>query len=158
LAAFDTRAYHLFEFEYQGERFEIPSEDYPYDQIDMGDFRLKDMGMEPGDRIRMDYDFGTTQTFQMELVAVRDMERGNARHYPWIVDGAGRGIIDDVSCGELQELIDQIDRNGRTDVPIYYAERRVPWDYRVFDLELENRLFKGEIDAIEQGYLPLWEE
>ena len=123
----------------------------------MADFKLHQLGLKPGDRIRMDYDFGTTQTFWLELVAVDDMKRGWGRRYPYVLDGAGRGIIDDMSCEELSELIAQIDRTGKTDEPIYYQERRISWDYRWFDLDCLNSLLKGEIEMIEEGYAPFWQ-
>ena len=157
LAAFDTMAYHLFEFFCGDGRFEIPDEDAPFEQIDMADFKLHQLELKPGDRIRMDYDFGTTQTFWLELVAVDDMKRGWGRRYPYVLDGAGRGIIDDMSCEELSELIAQIDRTGKTDEPIYYQERRISWDYRWFDLDCMNSLLKGEIEMIEEGYAPFWQ-
>ena len=158
LAAFDTLAYHLFEFYYDDDRFEIPNEDAPFEQIDMANFKLHQLDLKLGDRIRMDYDFGTTQTFWLELIEIADMKRGWGRRYPYILDGAGRGIIDDMSCEELSELVAQIDRNGKTDEPIYYQERRMPWDYRWFDLDCMNSLLKGEIELIEEGYASFWQQ
>ena len=158
LAAFDTMAYHLFEFYYDEDRFEIPNEDAPFEQIDMADFKLHQLKLKLGDRIRMEYDFGTTQTFWLELVEIADMKRGWGRRYPYVLDGAGRGIIDDMSCAELSELVAQIDRNGKTDEPIYYQERMMPWDYRWFDLDCMNSLLKGEIELIEEGYAPFWQQ
>ena len=158
LAAFDTLAYHLFEFYYDDDRFEIPNEDAPFEQIDMANFKLHQLDLKLGDRIRMDYDFGTTQTFWLELIEIADMKRGWGRRYPYVLDGAGRGIIDDMSCEELSELVAQIDRNGKTDEPIYYQERRMPWDYRWFDLDCMNSLLKGEIELIEEGYAPFWQQ
>lgn len=154
LAAFDALAYHLFEFYFDDRRFEIPNEDAPFDQVDMACFRLHQMGLKIGDRIRMEYDFGTTQVFWAELVGIEDMKRGRGRRYPYILDGAGQGIIDDLSCEELIELMGQIDRNGQTDEPIYYQERELPWDYRWFDLDCMNGLLKGGIAQIEEGYAP----
>ena len=158
LAAFDTLAYHLFEFYYDDDRFEIPNEDATFEQIDMADFKLHQLKLKLGDRIRMEYDFGTTQTFWLELVEIADMKRGWGRRYPYVLDGAGRGIIDDMSCEELSELVAQIDRNGKTDEPIYYQERMMPWDYRWFDLDCMNSLLKGEIELIEEGYAPFWQQ
>ena len=158
LAAFDTLAYHLFEFYYDDDRFEIPNEDAPFEQIDMANFKLHQLDLKLGDRIRMDYDFGTTQTFWLELIEIADMKRGWGRRYPYVLDGAGRGIIDDMSCEELSELVAQIDRNGKTDEPIYYQERMMPWDYRWFDLDCINSLLKGEIELIEEGYAPFWQQ
>ena len=158
LAAFDTMAYHLFEFYYDDDRFEIPNEDATFEQIDMADFKLHQLKLKLGDRIRMEYDFGTTQTFWLELVEIADMKRGWGRRYPYVLDGAGRGIIDDMSCAELSELVAQIDRNGKTDEPLYYQERMMPWDYRWFDLDCMNSLLKGEIELIEEGYAPFWQQ
>lgn len=156
LAAFDTMAYHLFEFHYKDGRFEIPGEDVDEEQIDMAVFKLNQLELKIGDRIRMDYDFGTTQTFWIELIGVEDMGRGQGRRYPYITEGSGCGIIDDMSYDELQGLIEQIDKDGKTKEPIYYNNRMMPWDYRWFDLDNINALFKGEIDIIEDGYAPFW--
>ena len=158
LAAFDTMAYHLFEFYYDDDRFEIPNEDAPFEQIDMANFKLHQLDLKLGDRIRMDYDFGTTQTFWLELIEIADMKRGWGRRYPYVLDGVGRGIIDDMSCEELRELVAQIDCNGKTDEPLYYQERMMPWDYRWFDLDCINSLLKGEIELIEEGYAPFWQQ
>lgn len=159
LAAFDTLAYHLFEFHYHGSCFEIPNEDWDDDeQMDMAMLTLHQIGLKIGDRIRMDYDFGTTQTFWLELIAAEDMKRGRGRRYPYVLAGAGQGIIDDLSCEELKLLIEQIDQNGKTDEPIYYRDRMLPWDYRRFDLDCMNCLLKGKIASIEEGYAPFWQQ
>lgn len=157
LAAFDTMAYHLFEFYYNDVRFEIPDEDAVLEQIDMAEFKLHQLKLKVGDRIQMDYDFGTTQTFWIKLIDAKDMERGQGRKYPYILEGAGRGIIDDMDAEELQKLIAQIDAIGKTEKPIYYQERLVPWDYHWFDLDCINGLLKGEIQMIEEGYAPFWQ-
>lgn len=156
LAAFDTMAYHLFEFYYEDGRFEIPSDDADEEQIDMAVFKLYQLELKVGDRIRMDYDFGTTQTFLVELINIEDMGRGQGRKYPSVTTGAGRGIIDDMHPNELQALIGQIDKTGQTEEPIYYKNRMVPWDYRWFDLDNINGLLKSEIEMIEDGYAPFW--
>ena len=156
LASFDTIAFHMFEFHYKDSRFEIPDDDADEEQIDMAVFKLNQMDLKIGDRIRMDYDFGITQTFLIELIGVEDKERGQGRRYPYIVDGAGCGIIDDMSSDELQELIDTIDKTDKTEEPIFYNNRIMPWDDGWFDLDNLNALFKGEIKFIEEGYAPFW--
>ena len=104
----------------------------------------------------MDYDFGTTQTFWLELIGIKEMGRGKGTHYPYLLDGAGHGIIDDMPCEELKELMKQIDRNGQIDEPLYYKEERFLWDYRRFNLRASNYLLKAEISMIEEGYAPFW--
>ena len=156
LASFDTMAYHLFEFYYAGKRYGLPKEDSPYPQLDMAEFKLHQLGLEIGDSIQMNYDFGTTQTFWIELVGVEDMQRGRGAHYPCIINGAGRGIIDDYPSGLLAELIEQIVRNGHIDDPVFYRGKMTDWDYRQFDIYSLNYLLKAEIEMIAEGFAPLW--
>ena len=153
LAAFDTMAYHMFEFSFGDRCFDFPDEERVSDGINMTTVKLADMNLKIGDRIRMDYDYGTPQTFWLELVGTEDMQKGHGTRYPYIIDGAGQGIIDDMSCEELIELVKQIDEKGHTDEPIHYKERTVPWDYRQLNLKSMNVLLKGEIKMIEESYL-----
>lgn len=156
LAAFDTLAYHLFEFRWEGKLYGIPDVDDRSNQLDMARFRLDQLGLKPGARLQMDYDFGTTQTFWLELLEIQEMPRGQGRHYPYIFEGAGRGIIDDMDADSLKQLVEQIDRNGQTDQPILYQTSVEPWDYRYFDLKCENALLKCDIEGIEAQYMELW--
>ncbi len=157
LAAFDTLACHLFEFNYDGTLYELPDPDGYMPQHDMGAFRLHQLGLTPGKRLQMDYDLGTTQTFWLELTEIADMKPGWGKHYPYLLEGAGRGIVDDVSAETLAEWVAQIDQKGKTDKPIYYHERITPWDYRWFDLDIMNDLLKVIIKEIEAGYAPFWQ-
>lgn len=158
LAAFDTLAYHLFAVEYKGGRFELPNEDMdPEEFLDMSAFKLSQMSIRIGEKLKMIYDFGTEQVFHIELLAVDPMPRGQGRRFPRIADGAGRGILDDLPAEVTAALIAEIDRNGHTDEPIFYGDRSIPWDYREFDMDIDNMLLKGEIEQIQEGYAPLWD-
>ncbi len=42
----------------------------------------------------------------------RDLKKGKDNHYPYIVDGAGRGMIDDLCDFELKNIIEDIDIKG----------------------------------------------
>ncbi|MDE5995074.1 MAG: plasmid pRiA4b ORF-3 family protein [Oscillospiraceae bacterium] len=154
LAAFDTMAYHIFSFCLDDRYYKFPDENGFSDGIDMATVKLVNIDLKIGNRIRMDYDYGTTHTFWLELTGIDDMQQGHGTRYPYITEGAGQGIIDDMSCNELIELVKQIDKNGQTDEPIYYKKSTIPWDYRRFDLQSLNVLLKGEIKMIEEGYQP----
>jgi len=156
LAAFDTMAYHMFEFYYDDGKFEIPDEECDDDRIDMANFKLHQLCLKIGDRIQMDYDFGTTQTFWIELISVKEMGKGQGRRYPLVLDGAGQGIIDDMHVDDLKDLISQIDKTGKTEEPIYYKSSTMPWDYTRFNLDYINCLLKGSIELIEEEYAPFW--
>ena len=160
LASFETLAYHLFSFEFKGQSFCIPSEwDQPNSKNrDMAAVRLEQLGLQSGDTIEIFYDFGTTQHFHLELKKICPMKKGTGTHYPYIIAGAGRGILDDYPAEKLAELIAQIDSYGKTENEIYYNESRVPWDYRDYSLDLDNILLKGRIQCIKEGYRPFWEK
>ena len=153
LAAFDTQACHLFAFEFEGRRYELPDEDFEAeDDRDFCFIRLNQLHMKPGDCLRMIYDFGLDQVFHLVLVSEETMPRGQGRRYPHLVDGAGRGILDDVPTEMLKMLIEQIDRSGRTEQPVYYGDDEKPWDYRTFNLEHEDRMLKAKIRWIAEGF------
>ena len=164
LATFDTMAYHLFEIRFRNKVYAIPDMDNPPEYYDLADYCLEDFAMEIGEQMELVYDFGTEQHFLLTLTAVRDMKRGEGRHFPWITAMNGRGIIDDMSAWELEELIAQIDRIGSTDEPVYYNRYgtdggflHAPWNINHFDLKSENGLLKGWIEEVEDGYAPFWE-
>lgn len=157
LDSFDTMAYHLFEFYCNNLRLEIPDEESLDEQIDMADYKLYQLNLNIGDCIHMDYDFGTTQTFLLKLIKIEDMELGQSSRYPYIIEGAGRGIIDDFSCEELTELIEQINLNNKPDEPIYYKDEDRPWDYRLFDINKINKFLEKNIEHIEERYAQFWD-
>ena len=85
------------------------------------------------------------------------MKCGWGKRYPYMVGGACRGIIDDLSVEELALLVAQIYHNGKTDKHVYYNECVKPWDYREFNLGIMNDLLKVMIASIEKGYVPFWQ-
>lgn len=161
LATFDTMAYHLFEMKYKGTTFFLTEEDFedlPYNEDEpydlLGLYKIENLGMNIGDTIEMTYDFGCEQVFNIKLLEIGDMPRGHGRAYPKILDGAGRGIVDDMPAFELLEAIKKTDADGHSG--IFYSSNgfdNVPeWDYRNYDIEIDNYLLKGTIDRIRDGY------
>ncbi len=162
LATFETRAYHLFCIKFRGREYHLPEREAPGEALDLAEFTLEDLAPGIGETMEMTYDFGTEQDFLLTLKAKREMKRGEARHFPWVTAMKGRGIIDDLPVWELEELIRQIDTNGKTDEPIYYsadsAALSAPWDVNWEDLKVENALLKTDTAAIGKGYAPFWED
>ncbi len=164
LATFDTRAYHLFEMNFKGTKFVLTEEDmYDAEFSDaehcafLLDRKVDRLGIAVGESIKMIYDFGCEQVFDIRLTGIEAMPKGQGRAYPKILDGAGRGIIDDMSAYELLEVIKKIDA-GQSSGICYSKYDITPvltlpdWDYRNYSLENDNALFKGEIDLIREVY------
>lgn len=156
LATFDTLAYHLFQMKYDEITYylrEEDCEDLPLD-IDwdiLCENKLKSTVTKTGEHIEMIYDLGCWQEFDIELVSVRDMEKGHSTSYPKIIGGAGRGIVDDMSDDELLSAIKRIDEGKSSDI-IYNTCANEPWDYRDYDISVDNALLKGKIRRIQDGY------
>ncbi len=161
LATFDTMAYHLFEMKFKGTTYFLTEEDfedlpnYDNERYDLlGVHKIGKLGLKTGDVIEMTYDLGCCQEFTIELMEIGDMPRGHGRAYPKILDGAGRGIVDDMAASELLEAIRKTDEDGHSE--IYYSSDGfddVPeWDYRNYRVDWDNALLKGKIDRIRDGY------
>lgn len=153
LATFDTLAYHLFSISCDGNSYELPDEDIEISENEcLFCVKLSDLDLKVGSKLEMIYDFGCEQLFSMEVTDIQPMKKGSGRAYPKITAGAGFGIIDDMSSDELLELIQDIDESGSSS--FYYEAKRpeVVWDYRKYDMKLDNLLLKGEIEEIADGY------
>lgn len=100
----------------------------------------------------MDYDFGCGQLFSIVITDISVMPRGSGRAYPKVLSGAGRGIIDDMSAEELLEIIHDINIHGSSTFCYDAKQSEVAWDYRKYDIDIDNMLLKGEIARIADGY------
>ena len=156
LATFDSLAYHLYDIKHGNDRY-----DCMIDPLDLREYNFKDavrtklsnVDFENNNKMIMEYDFGSTTTFIITFLESRNIEKYNGNHYPYIVDGAGRGMIDDMCDFELKEVVEDIDKKGYSDhffTPGY--ERKIKYDYRYFNIKNNNALLKGEILDIKNGY------
>lgn len=152
LSSFSTCAYHLFYMEYKGTNYELNDEEFQTKPKLMAETKLGDLKLEIGDKIHMIYDFGEEQEFEITLLSDEEMSRGSGRAYPKVSDGAGRGIIDDMSAEDLLDLIKKIDKTGKSDFIYANKGEHLPWDYRNYQIDIDNCLLKGEIAKIKSAY------
>ena len=152
LSSFSTCAYHLFYMEYKGINYELNDEEFQTKPKLMAETKLGDLGLELGDKIHMVYDFGEEQEFEITLLSDEEMPKHSGRAYPKIFDGAGRGIIDDMSAEDLLDLIKKIDKTGKSDFIYAHKGEHLPWDYRNYRIDIDNALLKGEIAQIKSAY------
>ena len=101
LSSFSTCAYHLFMMTYKGTNYELDDEEFQTKPKLMSETKLGNLKLEIGDKIHMIYDFGEEQEFEITLLSDEEMPKGSGRAYPKVSDGAGRGIIDDMSAEDL---------------------------------------------------------
>lgn len=152
LSSFNTCAYHLFMMTYKGTNYELDDEEFQTKPKLMSETKLGNLKLEIGDKIHMIYDFGEEQEFEITLLSDEEMPKGSGRAYPKVSDGAGRGIIDDMSAEDLLDLIKKIDKAGKSDFIYAHRGERAPWDYRNYQIDIDNCLLKGEIARIKSAY------
>lgn len=157
LATFDSLAYHLYNIKYKDKVYDcwvcIEDDHSEIPPINAVITKLSSIGLKENDTMEMEYDTGSTTTFKITYLGSRDLERGNGAHYPYIIDGAGRGMLDDLCDFELKEIVEDIDKKGYSKhyfTPGY--ERKIKYDYRNFNIKNNNTLLKGRILDIKNGY------
>ena len=152
LSSFSTCAYHLFMMTYKGTNYELDDEEFQTKPKLMSESKLGNLKLEIADKIHMIYDFGEEQEFEITLLSDEEMPKGSGRAYPKVSDGAGRGIIDDMSAEDLLDLIKKIDKTGKSDFIYAHRGERTPWDYRNYQIDIDNCLLKGRIAKIKSAY------
>ncbi len=144
LATYHSMAYHLYDIEYNNKFFGlfifIEDDHRDVELINAVITKLSTMSLKKNDTMKMKYDTGSTTTFIITYLGESEFKRGNGMHYPYITKGAGYGMIDDITSEELKEIVEDIDKRGKSD---YYALRyegrhSYVYDYREFDLDKNN--------------------
>lgn len=154
LSSFDTLAYHLFMFDCDGKNYQVdPDPDFDENSIDASLVKLSLLKLREEVQFKMIYDFGCDQTFIIKLMEIREMEKGQSTKYPCIIDGAGKGILDDVPTSEFEKIVRKIDKIGKSEHYYFspYGKEEL-WDYREFNLDEANRILKSDIAKIQMGF------
>ena len=156
LASFDSLAYHLYDIIHTKDRYDCMIEPLDLDDYTFKDAvhtKLRDVDFEKDNTMIMEYDFGSTTTFNITYLESREYNEYKGYLYPNIVDGQGRGMLDDMTDFDLKEIVDDIDEKGYSDhyvTPGY--EKHEKYDYRKFNIKTNNKNLKGMILLIKNGY------
>lgn len=156
LATFDSLAYHLYEIKHGNDKYDCMVE-----PLDLGDLVLKDavktklsnVDFSKDNKMIMNYDFESTTTFIITYLGTKDMSEYDGYLYPIIIDGAGRGMLDDMTSCDLKGIVEDIDKKGYYE---YYVtpgyEKHEKYDYRKFNIKTNNRKLKGLVLEIKNGF------
>lgn len=112
------------------------------------------MNLDKNDTMKMKYDTGSTTTFIITYLGDSEFKKGNGMHYPYITKGAGYGMIDDITNEELKEIVEDIDRTGKSDycALLYGGRNSYLYDYRKFDLDNNNLYVRRYFLKIKYSY------
>ena len=106
LASFNSLAYHLCSITYKDREYKCYIDDdlMLNDEIvlDASQSILYDIGLNDNNIMKMEYDFESTTTFKIKYLGSRELEENDKTYYPSIIDGAGNGMLDDISEFDLE--------------------------------------------------------
>ena len=151
LASFNPLTYYLYSITYKDREYKC----YIDDEIvlDASQSILRDIGLNDNDTMEMEYDFGSTTTFKIKYLGSRELEENDKTYYPSIIDGAGNGMLDDVSDSWLEDIVKDTDKLGYSKYPYSPGyETNKMYDYREFDLKKNNIMVKKVYPLIKKGY------
>jgi len=158
LATFHSLTYHLYDIEYKNKFYDcwvcIEDDHRGVELVNAVITKLGDIGLKEKDTMRMEYDTGSTTTFKITYLGESEFKKGNGMHYPYVIDGAGYGMIDDITIEELKDIVEDIDKKGKSD---YYVldisgRNKINYDYRNFNLEKNNLHIRRYFRKIKYGY------
>lgn len=153
LATFNTDANHLFYVEYENEHYEFDYYGEQENVIDPTSVTLAKLKLSEGSKLKLVYDYGCEQVFDISFIKKYEMPKGSSINYPEILNGSGKGILDNYSSDDFGEIIKRTDENGNPDVMYISSEgKQEVWDYRDFDVEINNKLVRKRIEAIKVAY------
>ncbi len=158
LATFHSLAYHLYDIKYKDKVYDcwvcIEDDHSKISPINAVTTKLSSIGLEENDTMEMEYDTGSTTTFKITYLGSREFERGNGMHCPYIIDGKGSGMIDDITDEQLKEVVDKIDKTGTSNCYALCIDSRQSelYDYRDFDLDKNNLHVRRHFYQIKYGY------
>mgnify|MGYP006068903613 FL=1 len=157
LASFDAFADHLYKITYKDKIYDcyLACEDNLDGELPINavETKLSTIGLKFNDMLEMEYDFGSPTIFNIIYLGARDFEKYNGMHYPRVVEGAGRGIINDIANDELKAVVTDIDDRFFSDY-VYLPSSGVyrPYDYRNFDVTKNNLNIRRYFWKIKRGY------
>lgn len=99
----------------------------------------------------MTCDFGCKHQFTLELIDTAAMPQGHGRAYPKILDGTGRGMIEDIPASELLEIIRKIDRRQSSGL-VSPEDCNCEWDWRRYDITGDNILLRVYMEEMREAY------
>lgn len=139
MSIFNIYTSEYFSFSYDNNKYDcLPplynSNNYKSAQV----IYLKDINFKKEDVIKFIYNNNNNKiVFNIKYLKLKDDYKENL---PFIIDGAGKGVIDDVSITELKEIISETDSTGKLPYSTIVIEENDEeieevYDYRDFDLK-----------------------
>ena len=98
------------------------------------DVKLKDLALDLNDPLYFEYDLQSQWQFTIEYLGAKEIPNGLSKNYPKVIQGKGKGIIEDFDCGSFGEVILEIRRSRKVAHVLTNNYEELDWDYRDFDV------------------------
>jgi len=152
LASFDTLANHQFFIKFGENKYEIDVDNEDSSIIDPCNTKLSELNLKINDDMFMLYDYGCDHIFIITLEGIRPMEKGTSIEYPKIIDGIGKGILEDVFIDDFVKIAKD-NKETKKATHRYITNRgEAIWDYYDFTVPKTNNALKDRILTIQIGY------
>lgn len=158
LATFNSLAYHLYKITYKNDIYDCgvcPNESFNTRKlINAVTTKLSSIDLKENDTMKMEYDYGSPTTFIITYLKDKELKSfKDAKNYPLIKEGEGLGMLDDMSCYDLKDIVLETDRLGYSNnhFTLGYETNKI-YDYREYNLKTDNKNLKGLILLIKNGY------
>ncbi len=100
----------------------------------------------------MVYDFGCEQEFHCRFVEEKEYTPGTANQYPKITAGKGKGIIDDLSISEYEELVEHIKKGKKKYSYAGIDGIEKPWRPDDYSAEEDNKTIRSYSRKLKWAY------
>jgi hypothetical protein len=138
LASMNTAMYHLYAIQYKNVNYESMPEDEESEDATLT--KLFELNLKKKDALTMEYDFGTTHDFTIEVIDIKEVPDVRPTDYPKIIDGRGKGIAEDTHVDELARMLKNDE--GFSSFTIDGVKKYNLDDY---DVKKDNRLLHGRL-------------
>lgn len=144
LASFNTTASHLFNVILEGkDRRDV----FEFEDLDR--YTLENLYNE---KFTVIYDFGCEQEFHGKFVEEKEYTPGTANQYPIITAGKGKGIIEDLSISEYDELVEQIKKGKKKYSYAGIDGIEKPWKPDDYSAEEDNKTIRPYSRKLKWAY------
>lgn len=104
--------------------------------------RIYELNLKPNDVLEMEYDFGCSKEFVIEVKKIdkANEENDTPSAYPKIIEGYGKGIIEDILAENLKDII----KKGKTTecFNIYGYKR---YKFENYDVKKDNKMLHDRL-------------
>ena len=100
------------------------------------------------DKLKVIYDYGFEKVFYVQLVKELKYKPETANQYPKIVDGKGKGIIDDITVEEYSEIVKKVKTGKMTYRYDGMSVEEMPWHPDDYSVEKDNSTIRSYVRRI----------